>query len=221
MHALIGVTKQQANFEADMLAKKLWSYKHTNSIVVFTSPQSKEIAVQIAEELDLPYIVHHCKAIRHPGNMHKTIGSITANEIVLHDNSTPLPQGYIQHQVQLLKHSLKKESATDLAKFQDKAIIIVRDKLHQEDHILALVEELNNLDIHNIVVAAVEINTNTLLKFEKKVANIIYLYIHKQPLRANAKQDIKRYHEEREMYWYTRDQDKNNRSKRPIEECIT
>jgi predicted phosphoribosyltransferase len=164
-------------YDVELLTRKLWSFRHTNTIIAATTAKAENMASRIGEELGLPYYLHYCKAIRHPGNSQQTIGSITANEVVLRDNSSQLPQGYVQHQIVMIKHLLNIPEDYQGSCFQAKNVIVLREEIFEEDQILAVLEELKKKRVASVVVATPHINRDALTKVEDHADQLVYIHL--------------------------------------------
>lgn len=169
-----------SNYEADQLAKRLSSFKHGNAILIATSPKASMLARQISDELDVPYHNDHCQSIAHPGHVNESIGSLTANEIILHDQAASVPQDYIQHQVQLLQHHLATQKKDTHTHFKGKTVIVLRETLRHEDEILAVLHAFRREQIAAIYVATPIIYRNALIRLQSMVDGVVYTQLQHQ-----------------------------------------
>jgi predicted phosphoribosyltransferase len=169
--------KESPASQAKALAKKLHSYKHTNSLVVTASSGAHELATGVAVELELDCVKNYCRALMHPGNPNRTIGSITTRNVVLGMDSLAMPKDYIQHQIVMLKHAIEKDEQAEPQVYKNKNVIIIREDLSNPDEVNALVEQLKTDQVSAIIVAVPEINRETYAVLEKTVSELVYLEI--------------------------------------------
>lgn len=170
------LTKSPA-FYAQRLAQKLHAFGKSNSIVVASSPQALLIAVELARELELACNQHGCKPLVHPGNPNKTIGSITAGNVVLDDNAWRMPESYIHHQIILLQHAIKAEGEVELPSYKKRNVIILREEINNPDEVAALIDELKINEAASVILATPVINREALANLEKRVSEVVYLEI--------------------------------------------
>ena len=135
------------------LVRKLWSYRKSESILAATTPHAVAVTITLADELGLQYYRHFCKTLIHPTQGDQPIGSITFGEIILNDNFATIPQGYVEHQVALMKYRLLKENGEPRPEIAGKTVILVRETLDGVDQVTAAVEELRKRDAQTILLA--------------------------------------------------------------------
>ena len=114
----------------------------SDCLLAATTPYAVRVTARLAAALHLLSYRHFCKALKHPARANQTIGSITAREVVLNDSSASLPQGYVEHQVALLKHLLEKENREPRPDATAKTVILIHERIEVSDQIAAAVEEL-------------------------------------------------------------------------------
>jgi predicted phosphoribosyltransferase len=169
-------TKSPAFF-AQRLALKLHAFKNSNSTVAASSPQALPIAVELARELKLPWQKHGCKPLIHPGNPNKTIGSITAGNVVLDDIALRMPEDYIHHQIILLQHAILAEGEAEPTCYNNRNVIILREEINNADEVTAMIDELKINEAASVILATPVINREALSSLEKRVSEVIYLEI--------------------------------------------
>jgi len=143
---------------AQLLGEKLIEYKQGNAVVVAVSRKSAITAFHLAEYLQLPFELLPCKEVKHPGKNSETIGSVSADEIILHDTDN-IPMDFITHQVQILQHSIQKETDVyhQVAPFVNvkyRPVIIVTDVLQNMDGIEACLNSIRKQHPMKLIVAA-------------------------------------------------------------------
>lgn len=131
----------------DLLVEKLKTYVTGDTVVVSVSKESAALAYYLAEKLQVPWEVLSCKEIRDPSNSTKTIGSISSDEIIIHDVSA-IPSDFIDHQIQILKHSLLSvnhffSTITGVHELKYKTVVVVCENLTSYDSVLATLKSIN------------------------------------------------------------------------------
>jgi putative phosphoribosyl transferase len=178
--------KQAAQF----LGEKLTEYKNQNAIVVSVSRKSAATAYHLAEYLQLPFEIFPCKEIKHPGISSKTIGSVSADEVLLHDDINDIPKDFIYRQIQMIQHSIKAENKQhqNIKHWIDlkyKSVIVVTDILQNTDMVQACLRSIKKQNPLKVIVAAIavapeparivasEVDQITFLKMETHSKNIL------------------------------------------------
>lgn len=163
---------------ASLLVRKLWIYRGTDSILASVTPVAANVTAALSKELNLPHYTHYCKALSHPGNTNRTIGSITSREVIVHDTHASLPQGYIEHQVALMKHLLRREDFEEHPETKDKRIIVVHEAVEGEDQVSAVVAELRKSGARSVILATPLISRRVLPSLESLVDELVYGSLH-------------------------------------------
>ncbi len=148
-----------------LLWEKLKRFENNNTVVVSTSRESAATAYYLAQELEAPWQVLSCKEISHPANPLKTIGSVSTDEIIIHDAST-IPGDYINRQIRLLKRSILSDdhffsTIAGSHNLKNKNVIIVCDHLKNVDSIAAALKSINNHDPLKTLVASLSVEPET------------------------------------------------------------
>jgi predicted phosphoribosyltransferase len=217
MNPSVSWTSQPGVHNGEVLAKKLWSYRHTNTLLVASSPSSEPLAESIGEHLDLPRGIHYCKSLEDPANKHRTIGSTTATEVLLKDRQASLPQGYIQHQVMQIQHDLRKQQDEIKHNYAARTVVIVRDDIKYADDVFALIEELRKSGTSSIIIATAEISRQALVQLEKVTEYVAYLNLHNRHLSAPHQEEEKNihFHHDQHSHHYTRERTYKSAEQRP------
>jgi putative phosphoribosyl transferase len=141
-----------------MLAKKLAGTYMTNAVVVGIPHGGVCVASALADQLQLPLEVMPCRKVKDPSNGARNIGSVSANEVVLHDCEQSLPQDYIYFQTIRLRNEIKYENdfyynnGAEL-NFEYKTVIVVDDILRSADTLIACIREIRSRRALKIIVA--------------------------------------------------------------------
>jgi predicted phosphoribosyltransferase len=140
------------------LGKALTDYSNTNAVVVGIPRGGVCVAAVIAEMLSLPLEVIPCRKIRHPADSTRTIGSVSEDDVFIHDCSHTIPQDYVYHQIVLLRSSIahqRKEyyGSTRQGTFRDRIVIIVDDLLSNSDTLIACLRSIRKQNPLKVIVA--------------------------------------------------------------------
>jgi putative phosphoribosyl transferase len=162
-----------------LLGEKLVEYKNENTVIVSTSWKSSAIAFFLAEKLSVLWAVVCCEEIIHPANSSKTIGSVSLDEIVIHDDFT-VPSDFIQRQIQLLHHKIKLHSTffttiTGSQNLKYKHVIIVCDYLQNCDKILAAVKSIKKQNPLKTIVASIAVEPEPIRLIASMVDRVVFL----------------------------------------------
>ena len=140
------------------LSKTLSEYKSNNAVVVGIPHGGVCVASVIAEALALPLDVITCRKIKHPADPKRSIGSVSEDEVFIHDHSHTIPQDYVYHQILLLKNSIIHEKkkyygSVKPQSFRYKTVILVDDVLSTIDTMMACLRSIKKQKPLKIVVA--------------------------------------------------------------------
>jgi putative phosphoribosyl transferase len=162
-----------------LLCEKLKSYKDTNAVVVAVPHGGVPVAYPIAQLLNLPLNVIPCKKIRHPANKTKSIGSVSLDEAIVHEQGHDIPQDYIARQIQdqfrLLKEQKEEFSKNLSTHTKGKIVILVDDRLKTGDTLLASIRSLRKQRPEKIVVAVPVVTLEGVQHIQQEVDDIVYL----------------------------------------------
>lgn len=140
------------------MSKMLAAYRNTNAVVVGIPHGGVCVATVIAEALSLPLEIIPCRKIKHPADARKTIGSVSINDVFMHDCPNAIPQDYIQHQILLLRQTIAQEMKMYYGKLQPvslqyRPVILVDDILNASDTMMACLRTIRKQRPLKIVVA--------------------------------------------------------------------
>lgn len=139
-----------------LLAETLYEYRNRPDVLVLGIPRSGvPVASAVAGTLNVPMALFACRKIPHPANPHRAIGSICADEVVLHDEEG-IPSGVICEQVSRMRHAIQQELAAFTADekiLKGKIVILVDDRLKQKDTLSACLRSLRKKEVKKIIVA--------------------------------------------------------------------
>ncbi len=139
-----------------MLAQKFVRNHFLNPLVVGASAGGMVVAEAIADRLHIPLEVTFCKRIEDPSDSSKSIGSVSANEVILHDCPRSVPQDYLYFQTIRLRNEMKYDNEfyygdDNYPSFEGKTVILVDDMLTTPDTLLACLTEIRRTALKVIV----------------------------------------------------------------------
>lgn len=184
MESIRHVLWQDREQAGRLLSRKLDVYRNTNALVVGIPRGGVFVAVPVAERLALPMEVMGCRAIVHPADSKRTIGSVSANEVSVRDDTrfSPVPQDYIYHQVVLHRNVLHYER--DLydgerkpPSFHYRTVILVDDVLRNSDSILACLREIRKQQPLKVVVAVPLVSAEAARVVRGEADDIVFLHM--------------------------------------------
>ncbi|RAW02564.1 phosphoribosyltransferase family protein [Pseudochryseolinea flava] len=154
-HTFVAHDRRHAGMQ---LADKLSEFKNSNAIVVAVSQSGAVIGYYIAQQLGLPFEVCLCKAIEHPANRRQTLGSISADAVLMHSDSYGIPRDYIHHQIILNQSILKSQRqfyrVDRMLDVRERKVILVGETFLTMDSLAASLHEIRRQRPEKVVVAA-------------------------------------------------------------------
>jgi putative phosphoribosyl transferase len=141
-----------------LFAEKLRRFSDSETLVIGLSNTSAETAFYLAVFLNLPFDVIPCTRIDHPANTKKSLGSITADEVVIHELAHDIPREYLSRQIAMTQRILKAQMAIYKVNpapqvVSHTAVIVVGDILDSADAVLASIKSIKRHAPLQIVVA--------------------------------------------------------------------
>lgn len=165
---------------AFLLAEKLLHLKDTEAVIIAVSHGGAVIGYHLAKRLRLPFEVALCKKLMHPGDKEKSIGSISADEVIIHDDEHNIPRDYIYHQIILNQNAIKAQRAyygpvlKPLA-VRDRCIVVVVDTLVSHDSVIASLKSLRKQGPKEIIVASSLATPEAISKLSFKADDVVIL----------------------------------------------
>lgn len=155
---LMSAVMQDREEAGYLLSKKLASFKNTNAIVVGIPHGGVCVASAIADSLSLPLEVMPCRKIKDPGDGSKNIGSVSQDDVFIHDCARTIPQDYISHQIILLRNAISHENRKyygddQPASLRYRTVILVDDLLASSDTMMACLRGIKKHIPLKIIVA--------------------------------------------------------------------
>lgn len=143
---------------AQLLANNLKEFKDKNDVIVIAIlAGGVPVGYHLATLLNAPFDIIPCKKIDHPGKRGNTIGSVTLNEISIHDNAE-IPADYTHRQVRqiqnelIARYNLYMQGRKPIS-LEGKTVILVDDLLKTGDTMLACLRSIKKQKPLKIIVA--------------------------------------------------------------------
>lgn len=158
MVSTTAVTLDNRQHGAYLLAERLYGYKTDDTVIAAIPRGGMVIGYHLSQLMRLPLEVTCCLRLNHPGDRTKTIGSVCADEIVIHDSEYDIPQEYIYYQIKILQQEVKKciafyaEDRFTIS-FKNKIVILADDFVKTGDTILASLKSIARQKPKKLVVA--------------------------------------------------------------------
>ena len=163
-----------------MLAQNLKGLDHANAIVVGIPHGGVCVAAKVAERLHLPLEVIMCRKINDPSDKSKTIGSVSANDVILHDVARSIPQDYVYFQTIRLRNEIKYENdfyygSEPTLDLEYKTVIIVDDILISADTLLGAIQEVRKRRALRVVVAVPFVQAEAARIIQSETDDLVFL----------------------------------------------
>jgi putative phosphoribosyl transferase len=173
------------------LSQLLTEYKNSNGVVVGIPNGGVPVAAAIAEALSLPLEVMPCKTIKHPADAKENIGSVSVDDVFVHDCSHSIPQDYIYHQIVLLRNAISYARRNYYGLFkpqslQYRPVILVDDFLTKSDKMMACLRSIRKQNPIKIVVAVPIVATEAARVVAAEADDIRFLKMETSPGRADS-----------------------------------
>jgi putative phosphoribosyl transferase len=164
-----------------LLSDKLIRCKNTDAQVIAIPFGGVPIGFCLADHLNLDFYVMPCRMISRPGKVFKSIGSISVDDVYIHDDILDVPQNYLYHQIQTLKSNIANEfnvynAIQPKGDFADKTVIIVDDVVVHSDAVMALLKGIQKQNPAKIIFSVAFIGEEALWNIAKEVDEVVFLY---------------------------------------------
>ena len=173
---------QNRKHAAFLLGERLREHDNSDAIIVAVPGGGIHIGYHLAQLLHLPLEVIPCKKIKHPADNNKTIGAVSLDSVIVHEEDNSIPQDYIYHQIQLLQHVIRGQSnkyykGHIIPSLKDRTIILVDDLLMTGDTLLATIRTIRKQQPERIIVAVPNVTPEATRSIADEIDEIIYLTI--------------------------------------------
>jgi putative phosphoribosyl transferase len=180
MSSMDNVIIQNRTEAGRLLAKKLREFKRSNAVVIGIPKGGVCVASAVAESLALPLEVMPCRKLKDPSHKDKDIGSVSANEALIHDLNRGLPQEYIYRQMLTLKNAIQHDNEfyygdEHPVSLQYKSVILVDDVLSSSDSIIACLREIKRQKPLKIIIAVPFVSAEAARVVSAEADGIVFL----------------------------------------------
>ncbi len=166
---------------AFLLSDKLMGYKNTDARVIAIPYGGVPIGFWLANQLNLNFLVMPCRMISLPGKVLKSLGSVSVDDVYVHDDMLDIPQNYLYHQIQRLKNNIDNEFSIYNAiqpkgDFTNKTVIIVDDVIVHSDAVMALLKGIQRHNPAKIILSVAFIADEALWNIAGEVDEVFFLF---------------------------------------------
>jgi putative phosphoribosyl transferase len=171
---------QNRNEAGVLLSKKLAAYKNSDAVVAGIPHGGVCVASVIADKLSLRLEVMPCRQVRNPGDSKNSIGSVSADDVFMHDCPYTIPQDYISHQIVLLRNAIAFENKgyygdSRPASLRHKIVILVDDVLQSSDNVMACLRGIKKQDPLKVIVAAPFVSVEAARILSAEADDVVFL----------------------------------------------
>lgn len=172
---------QNRRHAAYLLGERLMEYKNSDAIVVAVTGGGIQIGSYLAQLLNLTLEVIPCKKIKHPADNQKTIGAVSTDSVVVREAGS-IPQDYIYHQIQLLRHIIQGQNKNYYSDYEqpslmNKTIILVDDLLKTGDTLLASLKTIRKQLPEKVIVAVPNVTLEGTRVMREEIDELVYLTV--------------------------------------------
>ncbi len=183
-------TFQNRQHAAYLLSERLIQYKHSDAVIMAIPHGGVPVGYYLAKELHLPLDAIGCKKLEHPGDHNKSIGSVSSDEVIMHEASQSIPQDYLYHQIRMIQISLLKENENYSGLnphpiLKDRTVIVVDDFLKTGDTMLACIKSIKKQQPGKVIIAVPIATPEAIDLLAVAVDEIIYLVMEPEFHRVN------------------------------------
>jgi predicted phosphoribosyltransferase len=180
MESINDILIQNREEAGRLLSKKLQSYVSHNTVVVGIPSGGVCVAAAVAHDLSLPLEVCPCLAIKHPSRSNETVGSVSIDEVYLHNQAHDIPQSYFHHQLTMLRGLIQMDyqyyyGKSTPASFQYKTVILVDDVIESVDSIMACLRSIQKQRPVKIIIAIPFVRAEIARLLRTEADDIVFL----------------------------------------------
>ena len=173
---------QNRKHAAFLLGERLMEHKDSDTIVVAVPGGGIHIGYHLAQLLHLPLEVIPCKKIKHPADTNKTIGAVSLDALIVHEEDNSIPQDYIYHQIQLLQHVIRGQrdkfnKGHIQPSLKARTVILADDLLMTGDTLLTAIRTIRKQQPEKIIVVVPNVTPEATRSIADEIDEIIYLTI--------------------------------------------
>lgn len=180
MVSIAAVKLENRQHGAQLLAERLYEYKTDDTVIAAIPRGGMVIGYHLSELMQLPLEVTCCLRLKHPGDRTKTIGSVSADDVVVHDSEYDIPQEYIYYQIKILMQKVKRSMAFYnhdrlTISLRDKIVIVADDFVKSGDTMLASLKSIARQKPRKLVVATPLITAESMQAIIGLVDDVVFI----------------------------------------------
>ena len=166
-----------------LLAQKIIQNRNSDAIVFGIPYGGAVIGYQLAKKMKLSFDVIACRPIPDPADERRTIGSVSIDEVVIHDEGYDIPRDYVYHQIMRRQNALKAQQALYRSArpaevtIRNKEVIVAGDIVKSADSLLAAIRTLRKRKPSKIIVAAPVLTPEAMARLSDEVDDIVFLFM--------------------------------------------
>ncbi len=173
---------QNRRHAAHLLGERLTDYEGSDAIVMAVPGGGIHVGYYLARQLNLRLEAIPCKKIKHPADNNRTIGAVSRESVVIHEEDHNIPQDYIYHQIQLLRHVIQGQiskfyGALEQPGLKNKTVILVDDLIRTGDTMLACLRTIRKQQPGKIIVVVPAVTPEATRAIAPEMDEIVYLTI--------------------------------------------
>lgn len=162
------------------LARKLVSSNYNKPLVVAIPHGGVEVGAAIATTLRVHLDIMPCRKISNPSDKSQTIGSVSKNEVMLHNCPYSVPQDFLFFKTAQLRHEIDSELRSyygDLSpdSVRGRTVILADDLLKSRDTMIACLRDLRKQQPDRIVVAVPFVEAEAARIIQAEADEIVFL----------------------------------------------
>ena len=165
-----------------LLAQKMIRNKNSDAVIFGVPHGGAVIGYHLAKKLNLGFDVIPCRPIPHPADQRRTIGSVSVDQVVVHDEGYDIPRDYIYHQIMRSQNVLDAQQAfyqsarpAEVA-VRNKDVIVAGDIVKSADSLLAAIRALRKRKPGKVIVAAPVMTPEAMVRLSGEVDEIVCLF---------------------------------------------
>lgn len=173
---------QNRKHAAHLLGERLMDFCNTDAIVMAVPGGGIHVGYYLANQLNLRLEAIPCKKIKHPADGSKTIGAVSTEAVVIHEEDHNIPQDYIYHQIQLLRHVIQGINTRYYCghkqpSLKNKTVILVDDLIMTGDTMLACLRTIKKQEPARVIVVVPAVTPEATRAIANDMDEIVYLTI--------------------------------------------
>lgn len=157
-------------------------YSDSDTILMAVPGGGIHVGYYLAHQLHLALEAIPCKKIKHPADNNRTIGAVSSESVVIHEEDHCIPQDYIYHQIQLLRHVIqgkisKYYGSLEQPNLKNRTVMLVDDLIRTGDTMLACLRTIRKQQPAKIIVVTPAVTPEATRAIASEMDELVYLTI--------------------------------------------